>query len=174
MTENQTQSIPLILTATIHATKAHRAQVRKNTDIPYIVHPLQVAKILSEEPNYPVTPEIIAAAILHDVVEDTEETIDEFPKNVQIIVHLVSDPPEKNTDHRIAAIERIRHHPESILVKMADRYANLSEENDYSAQYRTKPDVQESTRHLLEVAKEANLQNTTLYQNLSRFVTVGE
>lgn len=173
-----TKSIPLILKATLHATKAHRKQMRKHTDFPYIVHPLQVAQILAEETNYRVTPKIIAAAILHDVVEDTEENIDSFPQQVQRIVHLVSDPKESDSDkkdpaHRLAAIQRIRKNPDAIMVKMADRYSNLTEENDFSAKYRGKPDVQESTRNLLAVAKKAKLNKTDLYQKLSRLIPSG-
>lgn len=62
--------------AKIFATAAHAAvnQRRKYTEEPYIVHPEQVANFVANVPG--ATPEMIAAAWLHDVVEDTEVTND--------------------------------------------------------------------------------------------------
>ena len=51
------------------ATKAHEGQVRKGTTRPYIVHPLEVGKIVATMTD---DEEIISAAILHDTVEDCE------------------------------------------------------------------------------------------------------
>lgn len=158
---------PLILTASIHASIAHRGQFRKGTDLPYLTHPLQVARILAEETKYPVSSELIAAAILHDVVKDTPMGVEKFPKVVQILVLLVSDPEIRDEHDRLGAIYRIRGHPDAIMIKMADRYSNLTEVNDYVEKYRAKPDVQESTRHLLAVAKEAQLEDTDFYLKLN-------
>jgi (p)ppGpp synthase/HD superfamily hydrolase len=166
MKEIYSHAIPLILTASIHATIAHRGQFRKGGDIPYITHPLQVARVIAAETRYPTSPELIAAAILHDVVEDTPENVDKFPEIVQQLVLLLSDLPGSHHDHRIAAIERIRNHPDAIMVKMADRYSNLIEETDFNVTYRAKESVQKSTRALLAVAKEAGLENTDTYQCL--------
>lgn len=62
--------------ARIFATAAHAAvnQRRKYTEEPYIVHPEQVASFVANVPG--ATPEMIAAAWLHDVVEDTHITND--------------------------------------------------------------------------------------------------
>ena len=59
------------------ATAAHASidQRRKYTGEPYIVHPVAVAEIVRSVPH---TPEMIAAAYLHDVVEDTPVTIAEI------------------------------------------------------------------------------------------------
>ena len=167
MKENLSHDTPLILTASIHATIAHRGQFRKGTDLPYVTHPLQVARILSEETKYPVSSELIAAAILHDVVEDTPMGIEKFPKVVQILVLLVSDPDNGGEHDRLGAIYRIRDHPDAIMIKVADRYSNLTEVNDYVEKYRAKPDVQESTKALLAIAREAQLEETDLYRKLN-------
>jgi len=167
MKETLTHDTPLILTASIHATIAHRGQFRKGTDIPYVTHPLQVSRILAEETKYPVSSELIAAAILHDVVEDTPMDVEKFPKVVQILVLLVTDPANENGHDRLGAIHRIQDHPDAIMIKMADRYSNLTEVNDYAVKYRAKPDVQESTRYLLTIAKEAKLNETDLYLKLN-------
>jgi (p)ppGpp synthase/HD superfamily hydrolase len=57
------------------ATVAHSGQKRKYTDEPYIMHPLAVMRIVQEVPH---TPEMLMAAVLHDVVEDTPVTINEI------------------------------------------------------------------------------------------------
>ena len=56
------------------ATAAHGDQRRKYTNDPYINHPIAVAEIVETVPH---TPEMIAAALLHDVVEDTDVTIEQ-------------------------------------------------------------------------------------------------
>ena len=49
------------------AVKAHEGQPRKGTDIPYIFHPIEVGMIVSRITD---DAEVIAAAVLHDTVED--------------------------------------------------------------------------------------------------------
>lgn len=84
----------LIEKARIFATAAHGAvsQVRKYTHEPYIVHPREVAGIVSLHGG---TAEMIAAAWLHDVVEDTGVTIDtirtEFGEQVSELVGWLTD-----------------------------------------------------------------------------------
>ena len=57
------------------AQAAHGDQKRRYTNDPYINHPIAVAEIVKTVPH---TPEMIAAALLHDVVEDTDVTIDQI------------------------------------------------------------------------------------------------
>ncbi len=58
-------------TAIIFATEAHRGAFRKGTSIPYILHPLEAAAIAATmTDDY----EVLAAAVLHDVIEDTAVT----------------------------------------------------------------------------------------------------
>ena len=57
------------------ATDRHAGMVRKGTDVPYIVHPLEAVSIAAGMTN---DPEILAAAALHDVVEDTSTTMAEL------------------------------------------------------------------------------------------------
>lgn len=54
------------------ATEAHKGQLRKGSEIPYILHPLEVAAIVGTMTG---DDELLAAAVLHDVVEDTDTTI---------------------------------------------------------------------------------------------------
>ena len=50
------------------AVAAHKEQVRKSDDTPYVVHPIMVSRIV-ERHGFPA--EVIAAALVHDVLEDT-------------------------------------------------------------------------------------------------------
>ena len=63
--------------AIIFATEAHEGQFRKGTQIPYILHPMEAAAIVS---TMTTDPEVIAGAVLHDVVEDTDTTIEDIQK----------------------------------------------------------------------------------------------
>ena len=55
------------------AIKAHEGQFRKGTQIPYILHPMEAAAIVG---TLTTDDEVIAAAALHDVVEDTDTTVE--------------------------------------------------------------------------------------------------
>lgn len=57
------------------AAEAHNGQYRKYSSEPYIEHPKRVAEIVRSVPH---TPEMICAAYLHDVVEDTPVTIEDI------------------------------------------------------------------------------------------------
>jgi (p)ppGpp synthase/HD superfamily hydrolase len=61
----------MIFKAIEFAAKAHAGQYRKGTKIPYICHPMNVCQILA---SLKCSPEVMAAGILHDVLEDTRIT----------------------------------------------------------------------------------------------------
>ena len=68
----------LILKAAHFAAVKHRKQKRKDKDkTPYINHPISVAMIISEIGEID-DPEVLAAAILHDTIEDTETSPDDI------------------------------------------------------------------------------------------------
>ena len=65
--------------AIMFAVKAHSGDVRKGTDIPYIVHPIESCAIVASITD---DKEIIAAAVLHDVVEDSDYTKEDLLKYI--------------------------------------------------------------------------------------------
>jgi (p)ppGpp synthase/HD superfamily hydrolase len=94
---DQSPFSPLVERALRIAADGHRRQLRKGSDIPYLAHPAAVALILSRAGfNDDHT---LAAACLHDVVEDTDCTIEQlaadFPEEVVEIVAALS---EEKTD----------------------------------------------------------------------------
>ncbi len=77
------------------ATAAHAGQKRKFTGEPYIVHPLRVMSLISTVSR--VTPEMVAAAVLHDVLEDTPVDIKSLRaafdfEVAQLVVELTKPP----------------------------------------------------------------------------------
>lgn len=97
--------------ARVFATAAHAAvsQLRKYTHEPYIVHPAEVVGIVMTVEH---TPEMLAAAWLHDVVEDTGVTIEtiraEFGNEVAELVGWLTDvsKPEQGNRATRKAIDR--------------------------------------------------------------------
>lgn len=91
------------------ATLAHGKQKRKYTGDPYIVHPIAVSEIVKTVPH---TDEMVAAALLHDVVEDTPVTIQEietkFGSKVAELVGWLTDTskPEDGNRKTRKAIDR--------------------------------------------------------------------
>ena len=127
---NANDDLALTLAAASFAAIKHRHQRRKNGDIPYVNHPLEVARILSADGGVR-DGATLAAAILHDTVEDTDTTIDElerkFGAKIAGIVAEVTD------DKQLTKVERkrlqVEHAPrmtdEARLVKLADKIHNL-------------------------------------------------
>ena len=121
----------LILSAATFAADKHRRQRRKDADAsPYINHPLALADILAREGGVEDA-KAIAAALLHDTVEDTETTIEElearFGKRVASIVAEVTDDKSlsKEERKRLQIAKSASKSPAAKLVKLADKIANL-------------------------------------------------
>ena len=92
-----TTHLTLEARALAFATEAHAGQVRKYTGVAYITHPIEVANIVKTVPH---TPEQVAAALLHDVVEDTAVELSEvehfFGSEVAALVDELTDFSKKN------------------------------------------------------------------------------
>lgn len=111
------------------AVRAHSGQFRKGSRVPYIIHPLAVAKILIE---YECPEEIVIAGILHDTVEDTEVTLKQLQKEFGARIAKIvqgaseprkSDPWEKRKQH---TMEYLKTAPLEVLwVTCADKLDNL-------------------------------------------------
>ena len=128
----------LVQTAYVYANAAHTAvgQRRKYTDEPYIVHPARVAKTVAK---FGGTDEMIAAAYLHDVAEDTSVSIvdiqDMFGTDVALIVDGLTDVSVPEDGNRVTrkAIDRA-HSADATwtaqFVKCADIMDNASDIGD--------------------------------------------
>jgi len=125
------EDISLFVKATDFAARRHRFQKRKDArQTPYINHPIGVAYLLTSIGKI-YDPVVLAAAALHDTVEDTkttqEEIEQEFGEEVALIVRECTenkDLPRK--ERKALAIEKAGHccH-KTKLVKLADKLYNL-------------------------------------------------
>ena len=117
------------------AARAHAGQVRKGTDMPYIVHPMEAAAICAGITD---DVEVIAAAVLHDVVEDTDATVAEveelFGRRVARLVAGESEdkreglPPSETW--RVRKEESLAHlrdadDPGARMVCLGDKLSNI-------------------------------------------------
>jgi len=112
------------------AAKAHRHQVRKGTNTPYITHPYAIGLMLTRAG---FDPEVVAAGLLHDTVEDTdvtpEDILEEFGERVASIVEGASEPNrgarwEERKEH---TVEYLRTAPYEVrAVACADKLHNLT------------------------------------------------
>lgn len=125
--------VPLINKAFTFASAAHAAvgQRRKYTNEPYIVHPVEVCAIVSSVDDH--TNEMLAAALLHDVVEDTEVTIElieaMFGRVVMNHVSWLTDISKPGDGNRATRKKIDREHTwlapkQSQTIKVADLIAN--------------------------------------------------
>lgn len=158
-------------------TIAHHGQMRKGRDgVPYASHPIAVMALIANDPTISVPPNAYVAAALHDVVEDTEATLEAIEMLFGVeVAHIVSKLTDQSNshDHRLDSIRNMRGETVAIIIKMADRLSNISEESEFSETYKNKPDVIESTKLLLSVAKESGLDKTKLYKDLNKIYCDG-
>jgi guanosine-3',5'-bis(diphosphate) 3'-pyrophosphohydrolase len=131
ITVPETADVAVILRAAKFAADAHRDQRRKDQNSsPYINHPLALADLLANEGEI-TDPDVIVAALLHDVVEDTDTDIAEihakFGPVVAGIVAQVSD--DKSLDpaerKRLQVVKAASKSDQAKLVKLADKTCNL-------------------------------------------------
>ena len=114
------------------ASEAHKDQRRK-TGEPYIIHPIAVARIVAEELELGANP--VIAAFLHDVVEDTDYTIEDirerFGDDVAFLVGVVTKQKKdkyeksKQVDNYRQILASVQYDVRAILIKLADRLHNM-------------------------------------------------
>jgi guanosine-3',5'-bis(diphosphate) 3'-pyrophosphohydrolase len=123
----------LILKAAHFSAQKHSDQRRKDKDeSPYINHPISVALVIAEIGGVS-DPEILAAALLHDTLEDTETTPEEleneFGKKVCAYVLEVSDdktlPKEERKRRQIEHAKKIS--KGAAFIKLGDKISNVTD-----------------------------------------------
>ena len=131
---NKPLDTTLLDKAIIFATRAHAGTERRGKGFPYIVHPMEAMEIVAT-----ITPdqELLAAAALHDTVEDTDVTIEtlreEFGERIAVLVAAESDTfqegvSEEDSWHarKQAAIDRLAQAPrDAKIVAMGDKLSNM-------------------------------------------------
>lgn len=134
LNSNHRKKVEIIERAYRFAKKAHHG-IRRRSGEPYILHPIAVARIASREMGLGSTS--ICAALLHDVVEDTEYTVEDIeqqfgPKIAQLVAGLTKISGGIFGDKASAQAENFRkllltmsEDIRVVLIKMADRLHNM-------------------------------------------------
>ena len=123
--------LAILTRAALTAAEAHKGQTRKGGEMPYVNHVIEVAHLVAEAGG---TPEMVAAALLHDTVEDTGATAEAieaaFGPCIATLVAGLSDPPgweglgraerkRRQAQHMATAPRAIRR------IKIADQTSNV-------------------------------------------------
>jgi guanosine-3',5'-bis(diphosphate) 3'-pyrophosphohydrolase len=129
--KDKDDGLEVVLRAVAFAAWKHRDQRRKDADAsPYVNHPIALAEVLWTE-GHVRDPVVIAAALLHDTLEDTETRVSEllgnFGPEVTAIVEEVTDVQwlKKGSRKKLQVSRASRSSDGAKLVKLADKISNL-------------------------------------------------
>ncbi|MGM9870859.1 MAG: RelA/SpoT family protein [Muribaculaceae bacterium] len=134
LASNHRKKVEIIERAFKFAKEAHKG-IRRRSGEPYILHPIAVAKIASQEIGLGSTS--ICAALLHDVVEDTEYTVEDIdrqfgPKIAQLVDGLTKisggifgDKASLQAENFRKLLLTMSEDIRVVLIKMADRLHNM-------------------------------------------------
>lgn len=177
----------LVDKAIVFATNAHQGTERRGKGYPYILHPLEAMAIVATIDN---DPDLLAAAVLHDTVEDTEVTLEDLQREFGThIAALVADETDVRTlpdgreltwqerkkrdmDNLAAASREVK------IVAMGDKLSNM---RAISRDYRRKGDEVWQMFHVKDKATHAwrykglrdalrELSDTFAFQEFDRLV----
>lgn len=126
------EEVELIKKAYFLAKESHKGQIRKSGE-PYIIHPIAVAQIVNNDMQLGVAP--VIAALLHDVVEDTDCTIEDistmFGDEVAYLVNTVTKKKtvklnaSKQVENFKQMLAAFNYDIRALLIKLADRLHNM-------------------------------------------------
>ena len=184
---NKPLDTALLDRAIVFALRAHAGTERRGKGFPYIVHPLEAVTIVATMTS---DQELLAAAALHDTVEDTDVTIDqiraEFGDRIASLVATDSDIPVQDMNaedswyvRKQAAIDRIAASShDAKIVAIGDKLSNMRAiARDYAMQgdalwnlfrVKNRKDHEWHYRGLAEALRE--LQDTFAYKEFEQLI----
>ena len=184
---NKPLDTELLDRAIVFAVRAHGGTERRGKGFPYIVHPMEAVEIVATMTS---DQELLAAAALHDTVEDTDVTEEqiraEFGERVASLVAAESDEPHEKRDsidnwraRKQAAIDRIAAAShDAKIVALGDKLSNMRAiARDYAIQgdelwkifhSKDRKDHEWHYRGLAESLRE--LQDTFAYQEFEYLI----
>lgn len=173
--------------AIVFAVQAHAGTERRGKGFPYIVHPMEAVGIVATMTN---DQELLAAAALHDTIEDTDTTIEQIKSEFgDRVAALVASESEDRKDgiskeeswhaRKQAVIERLANAPlDSKIVALGDKLSNMRAiARDYATQgddlwklFNTK-DPKEHEWHYRGLAKSlSELRDTFAYKEFKQLI----
>lgn len=127
----------MIAEAAAFAEMAHEGKFRKGSRVPYIYHPMETALLVSQMTD---DEEVIAAAYLHDVLEDTSITPDELERAfgrrvLQLVQGVTEDKSKSWQERKDFTVESLKTADRDVkLIALADKTCNMrSTARDYLA-----------------------------------------
>ena len=168
-TTAKTLGLTNTLKALDYAVDAHKGQKRKKSDVPYIYHPLNLA-CHALAMNI-VEDDIIAACLLHDVVEDCGKASEELPvsdETRELVILLTHEKTTKDNREEIlkSYYKAIADNPKAALIKCLDRCNNLTTMAwglSRERIFRMIKETEEYFPELLKVVKEAPEYNNAAW-----------
>lgn len=124
----------MVMDAFLFAHEKHGGQTRKGSGLPYITHPLAVSYLVAKFKKSKHLPELLAAAILHDLLEDTDVTFAELaerftPLVASLVLELSSDKAEIKRVGKVEYLKKkmVGMSSYGLVIKLADRLHNISD-----------------------------------------------
>lgn len=158
----------------------HRDQTRKGSDIPYIVHPMEVLQILAANGCSEV---VQTAGVLHDTVEDTDATIEEIKAlfGDQVAELVQSDTEDKSLswqERKQITIDNIKHESTGAKeILCADKLSNIQglyfdlQRSGKSIWSRFKGTPAQTEWYYREIVKElSSFSGRPMYEELKKYV----
>ncbi len=133
--------LDLLLEAASFAARAHRHQLRKDKETPYAAHTFRVCLIARQVFGI-ADPKVLAAALLHDTIEDTPTDYDDLaerfgPDVARWAAGLTKDMRLPDDEREQAYRDHLAHAEWQVLVcKLADIYDNLTDSRHLTAEKR--------------------------------------
>jgi len=168
------------------AVRAHRGIERKGKGFPYIVHPMEAMSIVATMTN---DQELLAAAALHDVIEDTETTADdllrEFGQRIARLVeaesdiHIEGNKADTWRQRKQLAIDRLTAADRDVkIVALGDKLSNMRAiAQDYHAlgddlwnRFHVKDPSEHAWRYHALAEALSDLSDTEAYEEFRRLV----
>lgn len=131
----------LVMQAISFAARSHQGQSRKDQVTPYVAHPMRVLFVLANIFNVR-DPEVLAAAVLHDTIEDTTTDFDELAKHfgervARYVALLSKDSRLPEHDRERSYLAALAQAPVEVkLCKLGDAYDNLLDAEGLSQEAR--------------------------------------
>jgi guanosine-3',5'-bis(diphosphate) 3'-pyrophosphohydrolase len=165
----------VLLQAVAFAARAHRGQIRKDGQTPYASHAFRVCLILRD--IFGISDrEALAAALLHDTLEDTTTDYDDLaqqfgPRVAQFVVVLTKDSRLPEEERETAYCQGLAGAPWQVKAcKLADIYDNLHDSCHLNAQQCSKTQ-RKARRYLDALAQDMTAETRPAWDLVDRFLS---
>jgi len=143
----------MVMEAIAFAARAHKGQERKDGETPYVSHPMRVCMVLRDVFGVE-DKEILAAGVLHDIIEDTTKDFDDIEKKFGFkvaswVATLSKDKRMQEETREEEYFRQLRNGADEVkLIKLADVYDNLIDSENAGSEAFVKKTVSKAELYL--------------------------